>query len=268
MSSTPTRNELARLLGFAVETAHIAGQHTLNYFRRDGLAVERKGDDSPVTVADRETEQLVRERIEAAWPTHGIVGEEFGETRPDADMRWIVDPIDGTKSFIHGVPLYTVLLALEADGEPILGVVHCPPLDETVAAARGLGCQWNGQPCHVSARETIVGARIQTTDFGALAQMRPQLCAHLLDASQFCRTWGDAFAYLLVATGRAEVALDPEVNLWDTAALRPIVEEAGGRFTDLTGRATAHAPTALATNGPLHQQVLDWARLDDVSETD
>lgn len=255
--------ELDALRDFAVELAHAAGQVTLNYFRREDLAVERKADESPVTVADREAERTIRRLIETRYPDHGILGEEFEETRPGSAVRWILDPIDGTKSFIHGIPLYTVLVALEVDGEAVVGVVHNPPLGETVAAACGRGCLYNGLPCRVDPSVTELGAaRLQCTDYARLQRERPQLCRALLGGVRTANTWADAYGYLLLATGRAEIMLDPEMSLWDIAALKPVIEEAGGRFTDLSGAASIHVRNSLATNGPLHDRVLELARLD------
>src|SRR5688572_70395 len=143
-----TDQSLAAYLAFASSLARDAGPITLKYFRTP-LAIELKQDQSPVTIADRETEQFMRARIHAQYPDHGILGEEFGEINPGARLRWIIDPIDGTQAFIHGIPLYTVLIALEIDGDAAVGVIHCPPLDETVAAATGLGCSYNNAPCQV-----------------------------------------------------------------------------------------------------------------------
>ncbi|MCL5269253.1 MAG: inositol monophosphatase family protein [bacterium] len=261
MPPTLSPGQIQTFLAFARDLAREAGQVTLKYFRTR-LDVETKADDSPVTVADRETERLIRRRIEARFPDHGILGEEFGETRPGAEFRWIIDPIDGTKSFIHGVPLYTVLLALEWAGDARVGVIHNPPLDETVAAGAGLGCTLNGAPCRVSACDRLNQARVQCTDYAELMRLRPKFCAGLLAQARLGRTWGDAYGYLLVATGRADVMLDPVMSLWDSACLKPIIQEAGGRFTDLDGHPTIHNPSALATNGCLHDAVLALATRD------
>ncbi|MEJ2679776.1 MAG: inositol monophosphatase family protein, partial [Gemmatimonadota bacterium] len=156
-----TTEERRELLDFAVEVAEHAGRSTLEHFGPD-VKVERKADGTPVTVADRESERQVREAVAARFPGDAVVGEEFGGDATGG-RRWIVDPIDGTKSFIHGVPLYGVLLALEADGEAVLGVLHFPALDETVSAARGLGCWWNGKRARVSSVDRLEGALVLTT---------------------------------------------------------------------------------------------------------
>lgn len=259
--SAPPAQELAQHLGFARDLAREAGRISLKYYRK-ALQVEAKADQSPVTVADRETEQFVRERIADRFPSHGILGEEFGEVNAGASWRWIIDPIDGTQAFIHGVPLYTLLIGLEWEGDSHVGIIHNPPQDETVAAATGLGATYNGQPCRVSTRTELASARVHTTDYAELARRRPRMCAELLSATGFARTWADAYGYMMVATGRAEVMLDPIMSLWDVAALKPVILEAGGAFTDLDGNPTIHQPSALATNGALHAELLRMAALD------
>jgi fructose-1,6-bisphosphatase/inositol monophosphatase family enzyme len=176
--------------------------------------------------------------------------------------RWTVDPIDGTQAFIHGVPLYTVLIALQCNGECVLGVIHCPPLQETVAAAVGCGCIYNESRCQVSRVDDIAQARVNVTDYADFMRRNPRFATNLLSTVRMCRGWGDAYSYLLVATGRAEVGLDPVAHVWDWAPLKPIIEEAGGRFTDFKGAQVGQASTVLASNGLLHDQLLLWAKLD------
>jgi fructose-1,6-bisphosphatase/inositol monophosphatase family enzyme len=149
MTSGPLSDELAEYLAFGKDLATEAGKVTLRYFRSD-IAIDDKPDGTPVTIADRESERLIRRAINRRYPQHGILGEEYGESNPGTCRRWTVDPIDGTQAFIHGVPLCTVLIALHCDGESVLGVIHCPPLHETVAAAAGCGCIYNERPCEVS----------------------------------------------------------------------------------------------------------------------
>lgn len=249
--SAPT---LEALLAVAIDAARAGGKRTLPYFNA-GTAVEWKQDGSPLTQADRESERAIRETIGRAFPDHGILGEEEGETAGEAPYRWIVDPLDGTRTFVRGVPLYGTLIGLEVRGEPVVGVVYLPALDELVAAARGLGCTWNGRPCRVSRVDRLDEALVAVTD-ERTARQRSGAYARLSEASGMQRTWADCYAYVLVATGRAEVALDPIMNVWDCAALLPIVEEAGGRFTDWRGQRTIHGGEAVATNGLLHERVL------------
>lgn len=243
--STPT---YATLLEFAVETAWQAGRVTMRYFQT-GTEVFSKDDLSPVTAADRESELLMRERLTKQFPEDGILGEEFGEQNPGAGRRWILDPIDGTKSFIHGVPLYGVLLALEEEGEAVLGVLHFPALAETVWAARGAGCWFNGKRASVSETARLEEALVCSTDVEYLEEQgRRAAWDRVRKRAKLTRTWGDCYGYALVATGRAEAMLDPDLAPWDSAALKPVIEEAGGVFTDWNGAATHLGLGGVATN--------------------
>jgi len=246
---------LRDLLGMAVDVAWVSGRRTLAYFGTGAATVEWKADDTPVTRADREAESLARDLIGRRWPEHGILGEEHGETNPGAPVRWVIDPIDGTRTFVRGVPLYGTLVAVEVEGEPVVGVVYLPALDEMVAAARGLGCTANGRPCRVSAVDRLDAALACVTDELA-ARRRSAAWLALADRTAMQRTWGDCYAYVLVATGRAEIAIDPLMNRWDCAPLLPILEEAGGRFTDWSGRRTVDGGEAVATNGRVHEAVV------------
>ena len=244
------------LLEVAVAFAEKAGEITLKYFQ-ERVVVETKPDTTPVTVADREAEAYIRRAIESRFPHDGIIGEEFGETRPEAKRRWIVDPIDGTFSFIHGVPLYGVLIGVEQEDEPVVGVIHLPALGETVAAARGEGCHWRGQRAQVSNTSELSDAVWLTTDLNFDAYpARSAGLNRLVRAAGPARTWGDCYGYVLVATGRADIMIDPQVYVWDCAPLLPIIEEANGRFTDWQGRRTIRGGNAIASNGLLHDQVL------------
>ena len=247
---------LSDLLEFAVDLAEKAGEITLRYFQ-GRFAVETKADASPVTVADREAEAYIRQAIESRFPNDGIVGEEFGEARPQARRRWIIDPIDGTYSFVHGVPLYGVLIGMEREDEPLVGVIHLPALGETVAAAKGEGCHWRGQRARVSNASELGATLCVTTEL--LPEQDPARSAalgRLATAVAAARTWGDCYGYALVATGRADIMVDPRMHVWDCAALLPIIEEAGGRFTDWRGERTIRGGDAVASNGTLHDQVL------------
>jgi histidinol phosphatase-like enzyme (inositol monophosphatase family) len=245
---------LGDLLEVAVQAAHAGGRRTLAYFNT-GIAVERKTDGSPITAADREAESIMRRIIAGAFPEHGILGEEEGEVRGRAPYRWIIDPLDGTRTFVRGVPLYGTLVGVEVHGDPAVGVIYLPALEETVAAARGAGCTWNGRPCRVSPVDRLERALLVVTD-GRMARARGDAYEELVARTELQRTWADCYAYVLVATGRAEVALDPVMNVWDCAALLPVVEEAGGRFTDWRGRRTITGGDAVATNGVLHGEVV------------
>lgn len=248
--------DITQLLDAARRFSQEAGAVTLRYFGSQ-VAWEAKADGSPVTRADRESEQLLRERIRDAFPGHGILGEEFGEERPDAPVRWILDPIDGTRSFMRGVPLYGVLIGVELRGDPVVGVAHFPALQETVWAGRGLGCRWNGEPCRVSETSSLDDALLLTTDLERiLSGPNGAGWRTLQKRSQLTRTWGDCYGHALVATGRAEAMIDPVLSLWDSAPLLTILTEAGGRFTDLSGEATIHGGSGVSTNGLLHGEVL------------
>lgn len=246
--------QLQELLAVASEAAYLGGRRTLAYFGT-GVAVEIKADDSPVTRADREAEEIIRERILRSFPTHAILGEEGGASAGDPDYRWIIDPIDGTKTFIHGVPLYGVLIAVEVRGEPAVGVVYLPALDEIVTAATGLGCAWNGRPTRVSSVDKLADAVLLTTSASA-AQARSDAYDRLAAQAKFERTWGDCYGYVLVATGRAEIMLDPMMNPWDSAPLLPILREAGGCFSAWDGTPTIWGPDAVATNAALNADTL------------
>lgn len=256
MTDGPEPTELRELLDFATALARLAGDHTMTYF---GGVVDHdaKGDGSPVTLADREAETLLRERIARRYPDHGVLGEEFGESRPGARVRWILDPIDATRSFMRGVPLYGVLIGIEIEGETVIGVANYPPLSELVAAARGLGCTLNGNPVSVSPVREMERAVVLTTDVERILS-RPEGDGwrSLQQRCAFSRTWGDCYGHMLVATGRAEVMVDPVMNPWDAAPFLPIVVEAGGRFTTREGEVTVHGGSGVSTNGVLHDEVL------------
>lgn len=252
--------DIAALLEAAERFAVEAGDVTLRYF---GGVVdhEAKGDGSPVTLADREAETLLRRRIAERWPEHGILGEEFGTTREGADVRWILDPIDGTRSFMRGVPLYGVLIGVEAEGEPVVGVVHFPALSETVAAGRGHGCRWNGAPCRVSSVDDVERSLILTTDVERILSRDPGPgWRRLQQTASFSRSWGDCYGHALVATGRAEAMVDPILSSWDAGPFMTILTEAGGRFTDLDGNPTIHGGSGVSSNGLLHDEVLETLR--------
>lgn len=243
------------LLEAVADVARAAGDVALSHFRR-GVAVEWKGDGSPVTVADREAERVAREWIGHRFPDDGILGEEDGETRPGAARRWIVDPIDGTKSFVRGVPLWGTLVGIAQGSSIVAGAAYFPAVGEILAAAPGHGCWWNGAQCRVSAVASLRNATVLTTDdrFPADEQRR-EGWRSLASQAAVSRTWGDCFGYLLVATGRAEVMVDNRMNAWDAAALVPIISEAGGVFTDWSGARTAFGGSAIATNAALARDV-------------
>jgi histidinol phosphatase-like enzyme (inositol monophosphatase family) len=253
---TQAADDLTELLEFAVEIARGAGEITLKYFRR-APETNTKADGSFVTIADREAESFVRNRIGERYPQDSILGEEEGESKGSSVRRWIVDPIDGTFAFVHGVPFYGVMIGLEIDGEPAVGVVNIPALDEIVYAARGLGCFLNGETTQVSSVKTLSESLLLCTDFSAGPRYGfGKQIAELQQRAKTNRTWGDCYGYVLVATGRAELMLDPVMNIWDCAALMPIIEEAGGTFTDWRAERTISGGNAIATNGLVFDEVM------------
>lgn len=251
-----SRLDLARRAGVA------AGKHTLKYFQQSNYEVDRKGDASPVTVADKEAEQLLRREIAAAFPDDSILGEEFGVVEGTSGYRWILDPIDGTKSFISGVPLYGTMVGVEKDGRSLIGVVYIPGLDEGVYAATGQGCwHWRGSAAPtratVSPRKQLSEGAFVTSQVDSFAKRgAAEAFTSLEKAAYVTRTWGDCYGYLLVATGRVEVMVDPIMNVWDAAAIQPIMEEAGGTFTSWSGEPTIHAGEGIGTNKHVLEEVL------------
>jgi histidinol phosphatase-like enzyme (inositol monophosphatase family) len=240
------------LLDEAVELARRAGAFTLEWFRRDDLAVDSKADGTPVTAADRGAERLLRDHIRAHHPGDGIVGEEEGAHAGTSGRRWIIDPIDGTKAFTRGVPSYSNLLAIDDEHGPAVGVINLPALGETVYAGRGLGCFCNGVPARVSTRSAAEGY-LTASSFGDWSE------AVLLTVRRSrlrLRTWGDGWGYALVATGRVEAMVDQVASVWDLAPMLVILPEAGGRFTDLDGNVTAAGGSGVGTNGVVHDEVL------------
>ncbi|MFD2533314.1 inositol monophosphatase family protein [Gracilimonas halophila] len=246
---------IKELLKAATEIAKIGGHHTLKYFKKD-VEVISKSDDSPVTIADRETEQLIRKEIKKRYPEHGIIGEEFGKENEESDIQWVLDPIDGTKSFIHGIPFYTTLIGILIDNEPKVGIIYAPALEELCAAGIGYGATLNGEPCRVRDTDKLEDATFLVTEIDRFRLMGQQeLFQELLRETKLHRTWGDAYGHMMVATGRADLMYDPELNIWDAAALLPVVQESGGIFSDNKGRQTIHSGNGYSTNKSLFPQV-------------
>ena len=253
-SSDPSLAELAE---FAVDLAWQAGRRTLAYFQA-GVAAEEKDDGTPVTLADREAERVLRQGVRARFPGDSLVGEEYGDELTGGSRTWVFDPIDGTKGFVHGVPLYSVLVAMVEDGRPKIGVIHMPALGETVYAFEGGGCWWNGRRARVSRVSKVAESLVLSSDFPGHEQ--PKNVDPLYEKARLRRTWGDAYGYAMVATGRAEVMVDPVVAPWDVAALPPILAEAGGRFSTFDGRPDYDAGSAVGSNGLVHDEVLALLR--------
>jgi histidinol-phosphatase len=248
--------DIQALLDFSLDCAWKAGRFSLAHFQNN-VAVERKADNSPVTIADRGIEQMLRERITHEWPEHGIIGEEFGRIDTTSEYTWILDPIDGTKSFACGVPFYANLIGLTDAEGPLIGVAYYPALDEMLYAVRGGGCFWNGRRCHVSEVNKLEDAVLLTSDINSFrTPHKAAVWKTMIERTYFQRTWGDAYGYALVATGRAEIMLEPALAVWDAAPFPVIMAEAGGTYTDWQGKVAIDTGSALATNGALYEQAM------------
>ncbi len=264
-------NALEGRVAFALALAVAASRETLKFFRTSEFQVERKSDRSPVTRADKQTEQLVRSMLAQSFPADSILGEEFGSLPGQTDFEWIIDPIDGTKSFISGVPLYSTLVGMTTAGQPQIGVITIPALGEVVIAAKGLGA-WYGQSLtqqpvnrltqtFVSKQSRLEDGLMVTSQVDNFSHRKAETAYRELESQAYVsRTWGDGYGYLLVATGRAEVMVDPIVNPWDVAAVAPVIEEAGGRFTSWSGDYDIRAGHCIGSNGLVHEQVLSRLR--------
>lgn len=250
-------------LAAAREAADAAGAIISNY-ARSGVAEERKADDSPVTIADREAEQAIRAIIAEACPGHGFVGEEFGSHDENAEYLWLVDPLDGTKSFVRGYPFYSTQIALMHRGRIVLGVSHAPAFGEQAWAVRGGGAWLNGERISVSTTRQVSQATISGGNLASLAANPAAWSRYgqLLRQVHRGRGYGDFYHYHLLASGRIDAVLESDLNILDIAALSVIVEEAGGRFTTLGGNVvTPGIRSSLASNRFLHtpiRQAIAW----------
>ena len=251
-------------LSSMIDIADAAGKLTLQYFRRADLAIDAKKDDSPVTIADREAEQLVRKLLSQRFPHDAIEGEEFEDSSGTTAYRWIVDPIDGTKSFVCGVPLYSTLLALEFDGVPIGGVIFIPALGEMIVAAKDQGSWFktdgldDWKQARVSKKDKLSEAVFVVSQVDSFGERGFDEAYRQLEKQAWVtRSWGDGYGYLLVATGRADIMIDPICNPWDVAPCLPVINEAGGVFTDWKSNSTVRGGDGVGTNDMLHHQVIE-----------
>lgn len=243
--------ELEHFLRVARDLAEEAGALTLQHFRRE-LEVELKSDDSPVTIADREAEARIRSRLADLLPTHGVVGEEYGDEAGGRSHVWWIDPIDGTKSFVRGVPLYGVLIGLAIEGRVEVGVAHFPALGEMLWAASGYGTHLNGRRVSVSPQRELSAAFVGFTNAGSFARYRRAAAwAAVQRATAHQAGWGDAYGHALVACGRLEVMLDPVLNAWDAGPFPVLLREAGGRFGDWNGVETLHGGEGVSVSEAL-----------------
>lgn len=243
-------------LEFAIRTAREAGDLSLAHF--GSVHVEYKSDATPVTVADREVEAHIRQELARAYPGEDCFGEEEGGS--SSSTRWLIDPIDGTKSFACGVPLYATLLSFEVDGIPEVGVAHFPALGMTLSAERGHGSKMNGQPIHVSSRADMPTATFCCAGHRSFERLGwTQALADLSLACLATRTWCDAYGHALVAIGRVEAMIDPVLEPYDISAMSLIVEEAGGRCTDFAGHSWPKGG-AISSNLHFHSELLERFR--------
>jgi histidinol phosphatase-like enzyme (inositol monophosphatase family) len=264
------RIEFERRMTFARAAALEASKLILGHYQSATLQVDRKRDSSPVTIADRNAEELLRAAIGREFPADAILGEEFGESPGTSGFRWILDPVDGTKSFIHGVPLFGTLIGLEFEGQCVVGVCHLPALGETAWGGKGLGAWWQPaggavRPARVSNVDQLSQALFCFTTVQGFARIgRQDAFETLINTAGISRGWGDCYGHMLVATGRAEVMIDPLMNIWDAAALIPIIEEAGGHFVDWNGVVNAGAGNGISVNASLRDEVLRITKRKDV----
>jgi histidinol phosphatase-like enzyme (inositol monophosphatase family) len=265
--NAPVPAAVADRLAVAIEATRLAAADTLRWFGAASLVVDRKADDSPVTQADRAAEAILRRELLGAFPDDAFLGEETGGSPGTSGYEWVVDPIDGTKSFVRGVPLYATLVGCRQAGRGVLGVIAIPALDEVAYAARGGGA-WHVRgsaapvAARVSARGTLAESLVCSSDFTSFDRWSGGKAAgsaarsRIEEACGLVRTWGDGYGYLLVATGRADIMIDPLLNPWDAAAVDVVVTEAGGRFSDWQGRDSIDSGDGIATNGLVHDAAL------------
>lgn len=240
---------------FTKQLASASGEIINRYFR-SGMSIETKSDDSPVTIADKKAEEIMREMIMKAFPEHGIIGEEFGNHNEDAEYQWVLDPIDGTKSFISGTFLFGTLIGLMKNRQPILGAIN-HSVTSHLLIGTGNETRLNDDIVKVRKNDNLRKATVLYTDLADIGKYQNGIAFHQLTGrTRLARTWGDCHGYFLVATGYADMMLDPIMNLWDIVALIPVIEGAGGRITDWHGNPPLDGDGLIATNGDLHDQVL------------
>ena len=246
---------MREFVDFSKELARASGDIIMRYFRSD-FAVETKADESPVTIADREAEEIMREMIMKEFPEHGIIGEEFGDYNESAEYQWVLDPIDGTKSFVSGTFLFGTLIGLMKGGQPIVGTIH-HPLTSHLLIGTGDETRLNDEVVRVRKTRDLRDAVMCYTDFIDVGIHQNGIAfQQLMGRTKVNRTWGDCHGYFLLATGYADVMLDPIMHLWDIVALIPVIEGAGGKITSWNGGPPLSGNGIIASNGPLHSQVL------------
>lgn len=248
-----------QLVSDAVELARSAGELTLHWFNSKSVTVSSKRDGTPVTPADKTAEKFIRHELATLYRGDSVIGEESADFVGTTGRTWIIDPIDGTKAFIHGVPLYSNLIACFDEHGPALGVINLPALGQTLWAGRGLGCKLNDEPVHVSSNSDLGRSWLCSSGF---EDWTDSMFSAVRKAGLTMRTWGDAYGFMLVATGMIDAMVDPHVSLWDVAPMPVILTEAGGRFSNLDGDCSLELdPTrdfsAVATNAHIHAPILE-----------
>tara|TARA_B100001059_G_scaffold236532_1_gene287578 strand:+ start:5066 stop:5896 length:831 start_codon:yes stop_codon:yes gene_type:complete len=268
---TPMNEEIARGLEQRLDAAHdivdAASAILRHYFTDRSWSVEDKSDGSPVTTADRETEASIRAAIEKLFPGDGLIGEEYGadQAQGTTGYRWVIDPIDGTIAFVHGVPLFGTLIGIEHQGQALAGLMEFPIIHERAWAMRGHGAWYRAGDAppirtRVSGTETLSDSMVCTTSFDYFREHAyPEAYVALGHACRRTRGWNDCYSELLLCTGRVDAVVEPELKRWDIGAIIPILQEAGGRFTDWAGEAEGDPGSCrgIASNGHLHGQLVD-----------
>ncbi len=240
-----------------VQAAQEAGRVALRYFDT-GVVVETKADQSPVTIADRTAEQTLRERLLKHFPSDGFLGEEFGDAPGTSGYRWIIDPIDGTRSFIRNIPIWGTLLGLEHRGEMIAGIVYIPTWNQTYRALRGDGAYRDDRRIRVSDVSQLNKALVSYSSFGFFkAAGKQNAFAEILARTERSRSYADFYGFVLVAQGSVDVMVEYGVHIWDVAGLKVLVEEAGGQFSDWSGGPSIDRPDVIASNGKIHAATLE-----------
>lgn len=248
--------ELSAVLDAATDIAERASEIPLSYFRQ-AILIEMKENMTPVTIADKKTEEFIRKELRTSFPNFGIIGEEFGQEGTDKEYVWTIDPIDGTRSFIRGIPLFGTLLSLLEHGQPIVGIMVLPALEETYSAARGMGTRCNGNKLHVSAIRKINASNISCGDTYCFEDSnKTHVLKKLIDNAEAVRGYTDCFGHSLVMRGAMDAMVDPVVNLWDVAPLACLVEEAGGTYYNFKGEKTIQGSDFVASNTYLKEEIL------------
>jgi histidinol phosphatase-like enzyme (inositol monophosphatase family) len=240
----------------AADIAERASKIALSYFRQ-ALLIEMKENHTPVTIADKKTEEMIREELSQVFPNHGILGEEFGEQGSDSDYVWTVDPIDGTRSFIRGIPLFGTLLGLLERGEPVIGVMVLPALDETYLAAKGMGAFCDGVQLHVSATQTLESSVISCGDYPCFEAIgKKHYLQKLMERAELVRGYTDCFGHSLLLRGAVDAMVDPVVSPWDVAPLACLVREAGGDYFTFEGERTHAGKSFISCTPALRDELL------------